>query len=227
MRNTAVIRQFLLNEETFALVLLMIVIDTYGTECTTWTPTTIKLELEQDYQVKLPSFTLDKIMAAITLLTSNFFFTDIYKFIDICNILTGDDFTPGVFNPADALEVLLGVTEAILIWPPNSDEELNFSAEIREYIRQVLDEEGIVKPFDVLSLALNDDNAAQVDLDYADDPEMFQAIYETQQSKVSELKLVYKENLESLVQQLENLPLENGNTEEMVKRLRNLLSTQL
>lgn len=227
MRNTPVIRQFLLSEDTFALILLMIVLDTYGTECTTWTPQTIRLELEQDYQVKLPSFTLDKIMAGITLLTSNFFFTDINKFIDICNILTGDDFTPGVFNPADALEVLMGITEAILIWPPDEQDQLNFSAEIREYIRQVLDEEGIMKPFDVLSLALNDNKAAQVDLDYADDPEMFQAIYETQQSKVSELKLVYKENLESLVQQLETVPLENGNTEEIVKRLRNLVSTQL
>jgi hypothetical protein len=223
MRNKVAIRQYLLNEDTFAITLLLIVLDTYGTECTEWTPATIRLELQEDYQVELPSFTLDKIMAAITLLTTDFFYTDVARFIDICNILNGDDFTPGVFNPADALEIMMGVTEAIMIWPPSKQEELDFSPEIREYIRQVLQEEGILKPFDVLELALSDNNAAQVDTDYADDPEMYQAIYETQQSKVSELKLVYKETMESLVQQLESLPLENGNTEELTKRLKTLL----
>lgn len=212
-----VLRAFLLSEDTYTTVLTVMVADLYGTECFQWSPETIRRELEQDFQLKLPKVTLDKIMTGIALVTTNYFYKDVTKFIEICNIISGDDFQPDEFDPADAKEIMLGITEALLLWPPDEDaEDTEFSAEIREYIRQVLKEEGILKPFDVLRLAFEDDEAVTVDAEYSDDPEMYSAIYEMQQSKENELKAVLLENITALATQLRLLPIANGSAESLI-----------
>lgn len=212
-----VLRAFLLSEDTYTTVLTVMVADLYGTECFQWSPETIRRELEQDFQLKLPKVTLDKIMTGIALVTTNYFYKDVTKFIEICNIISGDDFQPDEFDPADAKEIMLGITEALLLWPPDEDaEDTEFSAEIREYIRQVLKEEGILKPFDVLKLAFEDDEAVIVDSEYSDDPEMYSAIYEMQQSKENELKAVLLENIAALATQLRLLPIANGSAESLI-----------
>jgi hypothetical protein len=200
------------------------VMDHYGPEAMQWAPETIRMELEQDFHLKLPKATLDKIMAAICIVTTNVFYKDVTRFVELCNILSGDDFQPDEFEPADAEEMLIAITEALLLWPPNDDaEDTEFSPEIREYIRQVLGQQGILKPFDVLRLAFSGDESAKVDVEFADDPEMYSAIYETQQSKTDELKIVYLENMSALTQQLQLLPLQQGTTENVVRQLQALV----
>ena len=220
----AVQRALLLSEESFATPLFLLVMDQYGPEAMQWSPETIRLELEQDFHLKLPKATLDKIMAAISIVTTNVFYKDVTRFIELCNILSGDDFQPDEFEPADAEEMLIAITEALLLWPPDDDpEDTEFSPEIREYIRQVLGQQGILKPFDVLRLAFSKDEASKVDVEYADDPEMYSAIYETQQNKTDELKLVYLENMSALTQQLQLRPLQEGTTENAVRQLLSLV----
>jgi len=216
----AVQRALLLSEESFATPLFLLVMDQYGPEAMQWSPETIRLELEQDFHLKLPKATIDKIMAAISIVTTNVFYKDVTRFIELCNILSGDDFQPDEFEPADAEEMLIAITEALLLWPPDDDpEDTEFSPEIREYIKQVLGQQGILKPFDVLRLAFSGDESAKVDVEYADDPEMYSAIYETQQSKTDELKIVYLEAMSALTQQLQLLPLQEGTTEHAVQQL--------
>lgn len=220
----AVQRALLLSEESFATPLLLMVMDQYGPEALQWSPETIRMELEQDFHLKLPKATLDKIMAAISIVTTNTFYKDVTRFIELCNILSGDDFQPDEFEPADAEEMLIAITEALLLWPPDDDpEDTEFSPEIREYIRQVLGQQGILKPFDVLRLAFSGDESAKVDVEFADDPEMYSAIYETQQSKTDELKITYLENMSALTQQLQLLPLQQGTTENAVIQLNSLI----
>lgn len=214
----------LLSEDTFTTPLFLLVMDRYGPEALQWAPETIRRELEDDFQLKLPKYTLDKIMAAIAIVTTNYFYKDVTRFIEICNILAGDDFQPDEFEPADAGEILLAMTEALLLWPPDDSPETEFSEEIREYIHQVLNEEGILKPFDILRLAFEDDRAAEVDAEYADDPEMFAAIYETQQSKQNELRDMLLQNVEALTQQLRLLPLNSGQTSDVVNQLHQMVS---
>jgi hypothetical protein len=199
--------------------------DRYGAEALSWAPETIKLELENDFRIQLPKISLDKIMAAITIVTTNYFYKDVTRFIELCNILAGDDFQPDEFEPADAGELLVGITEAILLWPPDGDpEDTEFNPEIREYISQVLGQEGILKPFDVLRLAFNKDEASKVDAEYADDPEMYSAIYKNQQEKTDELRAVYLENILALASQLKLLPLQQGSTKELVNQLEKIVS---
>jgi hypothetical protein len=220
----AVNRALLLSEEAFASVLFLIVMDSYGKEALSWSPETIRRELEDDYRLELPKETLDKIMAAITVVTTNFFYKDVTRFIELCNIFAGDDFQPDEFDPADADEILLGITEALFLWPPDDSEESQFSEEIREYISQVLGEEGVVKPFDMLRLALDGDQSDRVDSEYADDPEMYSAIYGAQTAKTDEMQATYLENVGALMQQLSLLRLKEGKTEAAVQQLQQIVS---
>lgn len=219
-----IVRAMLLSEDTFTTPLFLILMDRYGPEALKWAPETIRRELEDDFQLKLPKYTLDKLMAAISIVTTNYFYKDVTRFIELCNILAGDDFQPDEFEPADAGEILLAMTEALLLWPPDDDsQDTEFSEEIREYIHQVLNEEGILKPFDVLRLAFDDDRGAVVDAEYADDPEMFAAIYENQQSKQDDLKAMLLQNVEALTQQLRLLPLNSGQTSAVVEQLQGMV----
>jgi hypothetical protein len=225
MAAKAVQRSLLLAEESYATPLILMLLDHYGTDLLNWAPETIRLEIEQDFQLKLPKITIDKIMAAITILTTNYFYKDVTRFVEICNILAGDEFQPDEFEPADASEMLVGITEALLLYPPNEDpEDTEFSAEIREYISQVLKEEGILKPFDVLRFAFTQDASGKVDLEYADDPEMYSAIYNMQQEKTGDLRTVYLENMQGLMDQLKVLPLSNGSTSAVVSQLQQIVS---
>jgi len=216
----AVQRSLLLSEDAYATPLFLLVMDLYGPEALNWAPETLRMELEQDFQLRLPKATIDKIYAAITIVTSNYFYKDVTRFIELCNILAGDDFQPDEFEPADAEEMLIAITEAMLLWPPDDNtEDTEFSAEIREYIKQVLGEQGILKPFDILRLAFDGDQASRVSVEYADDPEMYAAIYAMQQAKTDELRQIYLENVAALTQQLQALPLQNGSTVEAVRQL--------
>lgn len=214
-------------EESFATPLLLIVLDMYGPDALTWTPETIRIELEEDLGIKIPKVTLDKIMAAVTIVTTNYFFKDVTRFIELCNVLSGDDFQPDEFDPADVQEVLWGITEASLLWPPDGEgQEDSFSPEIKEYLAQVLKETGVLKPFNVLRLAFDGDQSTRVNADWADDPEMYTAIYESQQQRQDEMEREHYENLRALRQQLQILQLENGTIDQVVQSLDQLLGMQ-
>ena len=213
------IRQVLTDEESYSTTLVTILIDTYGTEALEWHPATIKQQLEGDFNIQLPQFAHDRIMAAVTLLTTDFFYQAVDKFIDLCNVLGGSEFDPGTFDPADSYECAWGITEALLLSPPEEEEE-PFSDDIRRYIGFVLHDEGFVTPPDVLKIALDGDFADQVRYDLADDPEMFEGVYQMQADKTGEVTTMIKENLTELMQQLQSLPLTNGDTSDLVNKLR-------
>lgn len=224
-----VARALLQSGDTFATVLFLLLVDVYGDELDEqgrpavfdWHPKTIKMQLEQDFGVQLPKENLDKIMAAIMIFTTNYFYKDVSRFIDLCNILAGDDFSPGVFDPADSAEILWGVSEAMMIYPPNDDpEDTEFSPEVRAYIREVLKEEGIADPPDVLRLGADPSATDHIRMNFSDDPEMFQAVWEVQRGKRDDLANVVREGLKDLATQLEILALQNGSTQGILQKLR-------
>lgn len=217
-------RALLLSEDSFATPLFLLALDRYGPAMLEWSPTTVQMELEQDFQLRLPKISLDKIFAAVTIVTTNYFYKDVTRFVQLCNILAGDDFQPDEFEPADAEEMLIGITEAMLLWPPDDDAaDTEFSEEIREYIRQMLNVQGFLKPFDVLRVAFDNDQTSRVDTEFADDPEMYSAIYQAQQSKTAELRDIYLQNVTALAQQLQLLQLNNGSTTKIVQQLQNIV----
>ena len=201
----------------YATVLLVFFVDRYGLEALDWHPKTIKLQLEQDFGIELPKSTLDKLMAANAIVSTDAFFRDTPQFIELCNVLAGDDFDPTVFEPADSAEMSWALAESMLLWPPEGG--MPFSDEFRGYVGQVLRDEVYIRPPKILSFATDADFAKQVRFDFTSDPEMFQAVYQVQSEKDDEIDLLDKENLQELLTQLTSLPLQNGDTSQIKKKI--------
>ena len=228
----AISRALLLSAEAYATSLTLLVLDTYGPdvlgnpedlEADGWAPETIKMQIEQDFGLDLPKASLDKIMAGITILKTNYFYKDVVRFIELCNILAGDDFQPDEFDPADAGEVLWGILEAMILYPPNDDpEDTEFSPEVVGYIEKVLQIEGVIDPPDVLRLGMKASVADKVRADYSDDPEMFSAIWDVQQGHNDDLKKMLQGNLNELAIQLQLLPMQQGKKDSLIQQVQQM-----
>jgi hypothetical protein len=205
------------NPDAYATTLLIILLDQFGIEALDWAPETIRLELRDDFQVDLPQVNVDKIMAAISIVTSDDFYKNLPKFIQLCNVLADDEFNPGIFDPADSAEMSWAITEALLLSPP--EEEEPFTDEIRFYIGHMLNEEGLVNPPDVLRIALYDTPVADPLSLNADDPVMYGALYQSQQAKSKEITDMLQRQLRELFEQIQMLSLRNGDNQELLKRI--------
>lgn len=210
------------DQGSFATTLLILFIDQYGTEAFKWDPLTIQSEVESDFSVKLTRAVFDRLMAAIAVVSTDAFFNALPDFINLCNILSGDSYDPTVFDPADAGECAWGMTEALMLSPPDDDDENPFTEQIVGYIAETIKSEGILTPPDILRVGLRDDSKGLIDkvrYDFSDDPEMFNAIFDTEKSKTDDINNMVKARLRTLVQQLQDLPLTNGDSTEIAKKL--------
>ena len=205
------------SRETFASVLLAMFIDRFGIEGVEWDPATITLEIEEEFNVDLPQLSLDKLFVAIQLITTDKFLTSLPDFITFCNVLSGDEYNPELWDPADAEEVAWGLTEAVMLSPLEDGDA--FSEEIRAYIGSVLDSEGILNPPDVLKIALREARVSPNIEEFSDDPTMFNAVYDLEAGKTADINKTIEMRLSLLAAQLRALDLKNGKTEELVKIL--------
>lgn len=210
--------------QTFASVLLTVFLDRFGMDGLSWEPNTITLEIEEEFDVELPQCVLDKLMAAISILTSDTFYISLPDFITFCNVLSGDTYRPDMFDPADSAEVAWGITEGLLISPPEEEQTGPFSDEIRAYIGAVLDQEGIINAPDVLQIALRKANVSDAANQFSDDPEMFNAVYDVEAGKSAEINSIITEKVKMLLGQLRAITLDNGNTTAVAKTLEQSLT---
>ena len=87
-------------------------------------------------------------------------------------------------------------------------------------IGRVLDDEGIMNPPDILRLALRDsDPITRVQTEFSDDPEMFGAIYKFEDDKRANIETYTRTCLQLLSDQLTQLPLQSGDTADVIQRL--------
>lgn len=217
------LRDRLFNDDTFTTVLLTIIVDTYGTEALSWAPQTLLMELEDDFNVRIPRLNVDKIVTGVNLLTSDDFFTRPPRFVQMCNVLAGSEMSRA-FDKADAMECAWAMTEALLLVPPEDDEP--FHEEIRYYLGRVVDEEGIKEPPDLLRLAIRSTPSGEADYSGMSlgDPMMFSVEHEIQADRSKEIKEMLNRELQDLFDQLEGLPLQNGNTTGLLKRIQGHLA---
>lgn len=207
------------SEEAFSTALVTMVLDDFGVEALTWAPQTIVMELETNYQTQISSANLDRLMAGIHLVTSNSFYVSLPDFNDLCNVLSWEPITPGVFIPADAASCAWGITEAMLLSPPD-DLDNAFTDEIRAYVGAAVKEEGILSPPDVLRIAdLDKEVERRVRYDFTDDPVMFEAIFTNEADKTKEINEFIKKRLRALVTQLSSLHLKNGSVEQIAEKM--------
>jgi len=207
------------SHQTFASVLLTVFLDRFGVEALQWDPGTITLELEDEFNVDLPQAVLDKLLVAINLVVADTFYTNLPDFIMFCNVLSGDTYRPDTFDPADSAEVAWGITEGMLISPPEENQSDPFSDEIRAYIGAVLDQEGIINAPDVLKIALRRANVSDAANEFSDDPAMFNAVYEVEAGKTADIDHIIRTKVNMLLGQLQAIQLQNGSTGAVVKTL--------
>lgn len=213
-------REILLDDQTSATVLLVLSAELLGPEMLQWDPATIRMELEEATASKLSDATLNKLMAAIELVTTDGFYRDLPTFIRLCNTLSHGTLNPEVFDPADAGEIAWGITEALLIWPPNPQDEEPFDDKIVKYIGQALQDEGIMTPPDILQLGLlPKDTWSEAQMAYADDPQMFSMIYDIERAKTADIDRMVKQRLSRVLQTLSELNLQTGDAQASAKKL--------
>jgi len=205
------VKKVLLDDNTPAAVLLVLIADQLGADMLVWDPETIKMEVEELLGAPVPPGVFNKLMAAIELVTTDGFYKDLPTFIRLCNTLYNGTLNLEEFDPADAAEIAWGITEALLIWPPETQEEEPFAPKIIGYIAHALEQEGIMTPPDVLRLGAPDTALwDRVNAEFSDDPAMFNAVRDIERAKGEEIDALVKERLRYVLELLEALPLQNG-----------------
>jgi len=198
------------------------ILDLYGLEAMEWLPETLRLEIQDDFQVPLRDPLLSRVLTGFDLLTSDDFYKRLPDFVMHCNIMSGDSFNPTLWNPADAGECAWGITEALLLSPPEDDEP--FSEEIRAYVGSVLDAEGIVTAPDVLRIAVRSSPDFDLGL-FADDPEMAGAIASMENSKTEDINQLILAGIKTIAEQLQRLPLQNGKADNILQKMQQMFMT--
>jgi len=159
-------------------------------------------------------------MASLEIVTSDGFYRDLPTFIRLCNALYNGTLDLESFDPADAGEIAWGITEALLVWPPDPQDDEPFDSKIVAYIGHALRDEGIMRPPDVLQLGiLPDDVWSQVQETFSDDPQMFAAIYDVEAAKTEEINQMVKFRLRRTLTLLDELPLQVGDAKDSIKRM--------
>jgi hypothetical protein len=212
-------KKILESREAPATVVLIVAIDALGKDLLTWDPGTIQQEMDDLLGKPMPTEAFNRLMAGIELVNTNGFYKDLPTFIRLCHALVSGILIVDEFIPADAVDVAIGITEALIIWPPDQKDNDPFCDQITGYIGEVLKDEGILQPPDVLRLGGGSEMWQKVQMGFSDDPAMFNAIYNVEKSKTDEINDAVKSHLRKVMELLDQLPLNVGDAENAVKRM--------
>lgn len=196
-------------EDSYASVLLGIVLNAFGTEAFTWDPQTLREELESTFGLKkLHHIPETRIQAAISSLTSDFWLSDIRQFNTICNSF-GDGIVPmDVFEPATPDEIAWTLVEFSLMNPPEKNEasvdEL-MDENVKFYLSKLLENHAI-RPMGFFSF-LSDYYSVPI-IDETDAVLANAGFIETEK-EYKNIQNYIEENLKKLTQQVQALGIES------------------
>lgn len=146
--NKAAARKLLASDETFAFTLMTILLSTYGQDTFDENPIVLFKRLEEDYSIKLPEESENRINAALTAMTTDLFYTQWAAFKAIVLALNeGDigsipDDGDGEDEELSATEILWGITEVGLLTGENFiTAEASLSDSIAEKCNAVIEDE--------------------------------------------------------------------------------------
>lgn len=208
------------DDEMLATPLLVLCIDTFGTEFFEWEPATFDLECAAHFGTQLSDSNRDKVWALVSVLTTDLFYKSLETFIPIANVLNGAQADFDTYDPVTGEEAAWAITEVFLVDPPGeADKGRKFSHEIRRYIGETLRSEGITAPPAILAPHVEYDihPEEQMGAVVGPDPD-FLHMYETRQAEHrAEIEQYVADRGMLLTQQLQQLPLINGNLDFLAK----------
>jgi len=194
-------------------------------EMINWDPATFHDEIKEEFRIEMPEANFNKLMAARELVASNTFWQSLPDFIMLCNALDSGTFDTRVFDAATMAEISWAIVEATLMWPPEQSSREEFADEIVAYISEVAAAEGLSKIPAVLKFAIPEDAPIwdQITAQFADDPQMFEAVYKLSQTKTATIDNMLLERLDYMIKQLKEVDLA-AETSELVQNVRDLIA---
>lgn len=207
MADTARMQALVQSDETFGTTMIAIAVEVLDENFFDWDPEALRLELEGLLRVKCSEIAFNRMMGAINVATSNAFYQSLPDFVRIVDALA-DGTPPHVLALPDAYDLAWGMTEALLLWPPDENDDEPFNQEIVDYIGAALDHEGFTTPPDILRLGLRADSEnllQKVQMEFAEDPVMTQAVMQTQRDKTTEIERNLQADLRLLFGQLKSI----------------------
>jgi hypothetical protein len=208
------------NPDTFGTSLMALALDEWGTDIMDWEPQTLRTEIKAVYNADIPRTNMDKLMALITILSTDLFYISVEAFSHVANALNGAPANFSVMDPVSPEEAAWAITEAVLNDPPERGEKLEdkFSPEVRKFLGVILEDAGILTPPDVLGLAIMRSAALkQAETSLADDPVMFGGFFSLSQDKSKDIVDYVRTRTQQLVKQLDALPLQYKNSDGLSK----------
>lgn len=108
------VKEILENPEASATVLHTICLRDYGEDWYMWDPSSLYLELKEDYFADPPAENMDKLSAVQVLIASDTFFKDPDAFFAICTTLANSSPLFNIFAPPTMEEIAWSVAEVAL-----------------------------------------------------------------------------------------------------------------
>ncbi len=186
--------------ETYATVLLGILLTVYGAECLNWDPTVIESQVKEDFDVDMPDVVYDQLMALINVLTGDTVYTSVEVFDHtvsfLCRTDAHDQDAPSPHELAwCAFEIMINDPD-----PYNQgDKGQPFSRDIQAYCGVVLADAGMHKKPLTLNFAKMPPWAPK---DLSSDPEMSNAAVGSEQDLASEVDQFVESQAGVLIQHL-------------------------
>jgi len=198
------------SDESFATVLLMVLLDMYGTEALEWEPEVVRAQLAHD-KAPITALNSDKLQAACSILTTNLFHRSLEGFNMTCRVFSGEEVDHRWFVPATVDEMAWGVVEARLLSDPDEFDKEGFSKDIELFAGKMMDDEGLRKAPSMLSFAIMDERwARDRDEVLGADPIMMEASENDNQTSLEAIETEVAERLELLAKQMMRLNLSEG-----------------
>lgn len=219
----AKVADLLTNPAAVATPLVAIVVDRLGTEAFNWEAEVLEEELQKIAGGPIPGGNLDSIHALILSLTTERFWQDPKTFMLVCNALSDQDpVVPGVFSPPFPDEIAWAVTELVINDPLENQESLEerFSSDVLTVITSILYVAGFLIPPEPLTFVKPRELRSIIQ---EDDPAMYQGIWDLQNSKRDLVEGFVANRALILFNQLKELDLKTGSTEDLTDAVSSLL----
>jgi len=143
----------LTNDKASATAIFTAVSKMLGSQFINWEPETIWLDLQQKFSVDLSNINRDKLMACITVLTTDYFYVDAAVFENVCMAFCHKWSSPEILQEATPAQMSWGVIEAEFLRKLYDQVPQEFDYEPRGYVATILAREGFVVAPDYLRFA--------------------------------------------------------------------------
>ncbi len=143
-------KQILESPYSLATVIRAVLHTQYGDEVYDWDPTTVFLEVKDDFRVEMPDTVISRWSAIQAAMVNDVFFKRVDAFLGICNTLTTGRPFFDMLSPTTLEEVAWGVAEVGL----NRD-ILPFAPGVQVYVNALLKQDGYSAPPELLEVVMD------------------------------------------------------------------------